>query len=462
MGMKRIIAAAAALAVSAAVMCSCGRNGYEGFVIPEQGESTLKPVDDIYIRNDYSGIAPTKEKTIRTVRSADGICVIVCKESYYDVTLDYTKGSFYDAGAAYAEAIKLAMEDYPSFSEGYLYENVRAAFNGMDGDYSGLMKRALNFYNNLDEDYRQEIDGFADRMHGDSEGLKEDGILSREEIMLMQFIPDALRGTACSVISADGKTTATGERISCRVLEWQLGSDNQLCSGHSVVHMKNGDKSFVSVTYLGFMTILTAVNKDGLMLSELDVGSGEKYVYDGRKSYTYDLRYALENFSTAREAAEYLKASAEKYPYSFNVMCTDRNEALIAEVCSGSECGNTVIRDSSTKLNRGLEWDDPDYICAVNSFAADGNTDQLVYNRQNIIRWNRFSELFCGEKNITVDRFKELITSEKTDNDFVRIRGGGMVHMVIADYSENSLQAILTGTDGVTDSPGFIDLGRWD
>ncbi len=461
MNKRSMIIFTAVLIITSALLYGCERNDYSDFVIPEQGESTLKSVSDIYISNNYSGIAPKKEKTLKTVQSADGICVIECKESYYDISLDYTIGSYYDVGAAYAEAIKLVRNDYPVFCEGYLYENVRAVFKGMDGDYSGVLKRVENLYKTLDNEYRQEIDGFSDNMHGDSEGLKEDGILSRDEVILMQFIPDVLRGTACSVLSADGKTTATGERISCRVLEWQLGSDNQLCTGHSVVHVNNGKKSFVSVTYLGFMTILTAINKDGVMISELDVGSGDKYTSDSKTSYTYALRYALENFSTARDAAEYLTKNAEKYPYCFNAFCTDKDYACIAEIYQG-ELGKSVIRDSETKLNKGLDWQNNDYICAVNSFAADGNIDMLVHNAGNIIRWNRYNKLFCSENNITVARFKELMTCEKTNNEFVRIRGAGMVHMVLADYSQNSLQAIFTGKNGVTDSPVFIDLGNWN
>ena len=76
-------------------------------------------------------------------------------------------------------------------------------------------------------------------------------------------------------------------------------------------------------------------------------------------------------------------------------------------------------------------------------------------------RWNRYNELFCGQKDLTLDRFKELMTSESTDNNLERIRGDGMVHMVIADYSTNTLQAILTGHEGVVDTPEFVDLGSW-
>ncbi len=453
---------AAALLLSSAA-AGCGRKGYDGFSFPEQSASTLRPADSIYRNNSGDPLTPVKEQTNRTVRSSDGLCVIECKDSYYDVTLDYESGSYHDVGAAYAEAVQLVFDDYGTFAEGYIFENIKAAFSDLNGDYSCIVNRTDKFLATLDRDYREELDGFAEGISGGSEGIREDGILSKKEAELMQLIPDVLRGTACSALSADGSVTSTGERLSCRLLEWQLGSDNQLCAAHTLLHMKNGEKSFVSVSYLGFLTILTAVSDDGVMLGELDVGSMNmvEYSCENKTSYTYGIRYALENFTTAREAAGYLTANAEHYPYCVNVFATDRNDAVVAELAAAPEEGTPLIRDSSTALTEGLEWDSPHYICAVNSFAAKGNSDQLTRNDGNIVRWNRYNELFCGVSGLSPERMRQLMTCEKTDNELVRIRSGQLVHMVIADYSTNSLQAILTGTDGVSDEQTFVDLGSW-
>lgn len=457
---RALILAAAMLAAS---LCSCGRTGYADFSIPEQGESTLRPVSDIYRDNSSDSLTPIKEKTNRTVRSSNGLCVIECRDSYYDVTLDYENGSYYDVGAAYAEAIKLAYDGYAELFEGYIFEDIKAAFNDLNDDYTGIENRAEKFRSALDKDYADELRGFADTISGNSQGIREDGIFSKEEAVLTQFIPDVLRRTACSAISADGSVTSTGERLTCRLLEWQLGSDNQLCSAHAVVHMKNGEKSFVSVSNLGFLTILTAVNNDGVMLGELDVGSGSmvEYSCENKTSYTYEIRYALENFTTAREAAEYLTANAHRYPYCVNVLATDKDNAVIAELAVDAEDGTPLIRDSSTPLHDGIRWGSSDYICAVNSFAAKGNSDKLNYYPNNIIRWNRYNELFCGEKSLSPERMRQLMTSERTDNELVRIRSSELLHMVIADYSTCTLQAILTDTEGVDDEQAFIDLGSW-
>ncbi|MDO4862899.1 MAG: C45 family autoproteolytic acyltransferase/hydrolase [Ruminococcus sp.] len=459
---KTIPILAAALALTCA-LSGCGRKGYEGFVIPEQGASTLRPVSDIYRDNSGDDLTPVKEKTNRTVRSSDGLCVIECRDSYFDVTLDREKGSPYAAGAAYAEAIQLAYEDYALFCEGYIFENIKAAFNDLNGDYSGIENRTEKFRASLERDYREELEGFADRISGDSTGIREDGILSKEEAVLVQLIPDVLRATACSAISADGSVTSTGERLTCRVLEWQLGSENQLCKVHTLLHMKNGDKSFVSLSYLGSLTILTAVNDDGVMLGELDVGTQNmvEYSCEDKVSYTYGIRYALENCTTAREAAQYLVSNAPRYPYCVNVLATDRNDAVVAELPVSAEDGTPLIRDSSTPLTDGLTWDSPDYICAVNSFAAKGNADGITSSTDNIIRWRRYNELFSGERELSPARMRQLLTCERTDNDLTRIRSNSLVHMAVADYSTCTLQAILTDTDGVDDEPVFIDLGSW-
>ena len=462
---SRKITAVCAVLLSAVMLSSCGRTTYEDFNIPESGESQLTPVSSIYVEKNYKGVAPVKEETKEIYESADGLCRIEQKDSYYDVTLDYENGSYKDVGAAYAEAILLARPDYAEYLEQYLYENINAVANDANEEYEEIEKRTTAIYTALDEDYRQELDGFAERVSNDEVNFEKNGKISRDEVILMELIPDVLRGTACSALSASGDTTATGERITCRVLEWQLGSENQLCQAHALVHYKNGEKSFTSVTYMGFFPILTAVNEEGVLLGELDVGSaGTEYTYENKTSYTYAMRYALENMGSARECAEYLAENSKSYPFCVNILATDKKDAFIAElvVTDEEKDGKTVLRDGSTKLNETVEWSDPNYLCAVNSFAAEGNNDYLTYNEGNIVRWKRYEQLFCGQKDMTLDHFKELMTCEKLNKDLVCIRSDGVVHMVIADYATNTLQAILTGKDGVDDDPELIDLGSWE
>lgn len=459
---------ALALAVISAAMlggCSSSTPTYEGFDIPQQEKNTLKPVGNYYLERSDDDVKAEKEKTIQTYTSEDGLCVIKVKQDYYDVTLDYEKGSSKKVGAAYAEAIVAAYPGYPKMLEGYLFENIREAFGGTLSDFSELQERLDILKGSLDKKYQGEMEGFADAIKTtDESGFKEDGKLSREEAILINMVPDALRPTACSAITVNGNKTTTKHRMTARLLEWNLGSDNQLSSVHCVTHFKNGGKSFTSIGLLGMMDILTAVNKDGLVIGELDVGSasGEEFTCEGRTCYTYGLRHAIENFSTAKEAGDYLISNSSKYTFSVNVLLTDDKEAYCAELSVTEADGQSVFRDSSTPLNDGLEWDSKDCLGMVNSFAAKGNADLMTAAPGNLVRWKKFNNLFCNDEKISLNRFKELLTCEKTeDSPVINFRGDNLVHMVVFDYDTHSIQAILNNDKQEADNQKFVDLGTF-
>ena len=146
-----------------------------------------------------------------------------------------------------------------------------------------------------------------------------------------------------------------------------------------------------------------------------------------------------------------------------NVLLTDREEALCAElVCTGDEKdGTSLLRSGGTKLNDGVEWDDPSVLCIVNSFAADGNYDNMTGSPDNIVRWKKYNKLFCTGEKLSVGRFKELMTCEKQNDTVVNFRNSGNVHTVIADYSDCTLQGVLAGEEDNPDTPEFIDFGSW-
>ena len=445
---------------AAAIMTGCGNS-----FVPPVSEVPIKPVDDLYIENHYEGVAPSEELTTETFSSADGLCVIEKKESYYDVTLDLERGTHRDAGRAYGETLLKACPDSGGFLEPYLFENIRTAFPDLDGDYSGLQKRIDDIAGSLDTDYREELEGFAEVAGNGVKGFAKDGVLSSDEAKLISLVPDVLRPTMCSAVSLDGSRTATGERLNARLLDWDPGSDRQICRAHCLLHMKNGEKSFTAVTQTGVLSPHTAINDDGLMLSIFDVGSydGVPFESEGRTSYTFDMRYCLENYASARDAGKYLVGRSRYYTFCVNMMLTDREDALCAELmCTGNkEDGRSLLRDSSTKLNPGVEWDAPGVLCIVNSFAADGNYDGITGVSQNIYRWIKFGKLFSGNEKFTAGRFKELLTCEKQNDLVVNFRNKGTIHMVIADYSDCTLQAVFAGENENPDTPEFIDLGTW-
>ena len=467
--MKRKALRAAALITAALTLCSltgCGTPSYEGFVYPDNKPSTLAEIktEGWYIDRSPESVKPVTEKTLEVFTSDDGLCRIEKKKSYYEVTLDYEKGTPKEIGAAYAQAIKKASTTYTQMIENYLFENIRNTFE-TNIDHSALSDRALKLKNSLSDDYQQEIEGFAQEITNGEKGIEENGRLSYEEVVLLNILPDTLRATQCSTMTISGNKSATGHRITSRNLEWTLGSSNQICECHCVVHFKNGEKSFTAVSFPGMFDVLTAINDSDVMIGTLDVGSlyDSTFVTEGRTCYSFALRYVMENCNSAKEAAQYLAEHSPEYTFNSNAFITDDKDAYCVEMVVSEQEGTPLIRDSSTELHDGLTWDDPECLCAVNSFAAKGNSDMLTTSNGNYVRWKKYNDLFCAEKEkITLTRYLQLLTCEKVeDSPVVNIRSKNLVHTVIADYDSHRLIALMTSKDGVKDEVRFIDLGSF-
>ena len=452
-----------AVLTAAVLLTGCSAATYEGFTIPEE-ERTLTPVGALTREVSYEDIAPA-EKTQATFRSADGLCVIEQKAHYYDVTLDLEQGDRRAAGSAYAEAVLAAVPDYASVMEPYLYENIRVAFGDVnEGSFSALSERVTSLKASLDKDYQDELDGFAETLSGSVHGYAEDGTISYEEALTLQMVPDALRGTACSAVSLDGSRTTSGERITARILEWYTGSADQIAASHMVLHLKNGENTIHSISAIGMLSIITGYNPDGVLAGILDVGCEDsEYVYEGKTCYTFALRHALENCSTAREIGEYMNANCNRFTFCHNLLLSDRNEVCCAEDSVRLKMGKPALRFPETPLNDGLTFDAPGVFCIVNGYAVKGNYDCITNTSHNIVRWRKFEEWFGGEQRFSPGDFKSTLACESEENEDHAVDQVGAsdvaFHVAIVDYGTNTVQVSFTKPDAEGGAPDFITVG---
>lgn len=427
--------------------------------------AVMKPVDSYLTKEvrEYKDEG-TIETPVSTLSSEDGLCVIKVMPSYYDVTLDYEKGDRASVGKAYGSLIREQMPDYIDIMEPYVYENIRMAY---DGNYTeaAVEAREKILFDSYRPEYKEEIAAFAEGISGGAHGIKEDGILSFEEAVLAQMIPDALRPTCCSALSLWGSKTTTGDRITLRNLEWNLGSDNQMGKIHAVIHMKNGERSLTAISVLGLLDIISGINDDGVFAAILDVGSSqhEAYVCEGRKCYTMELRFALEEYSTARGLGEFMVAESGNYTWCHNLIITDKNDSFCAEDCVSqvveSGMGKSILRDCNTPILKGLPWDSPDSLCVVNSFASAGNQDGFSGSYSNIIRFAKYNEWVKAKDKFSPKDVKDLITQETVEQYAVQnVHGAGSAQLILIDYHTGSVQVAFSGADGVSDKPDFIEV----
>ena len=406
------------------------------------------------------------EEPLETYTSEDGLCMIKVMTSYYDVTLDYEKGSRAEVGAAYGKLIREKFPEFITTMEPYLFENIRCAYGG-SFSADAVEDRERILLESMRPEYKEEIEAFAKAISGGSSGIVEDNVLSYEEAVIMQMIPDALRPTCCSALALWGSKTETGDMMTLRNLEWNLGSANQMGSINAVVNMKNGSRSITSISVLGILDIISAVNDDGVFASILDVGSvqGEAYVFEGKKCYTMELRYALEEFSTARELGGFMVEESGDFTWCHNLMISDGNEAFCAEDCvsqvSDKGLGKSVLRDYETPILKGLSWDNEDSLCVVNSFASEGNQDGFTGSPSNLIRFAKYNEWVKEKEKFSPKDVKDMITKEIVDQYEVQnVHGSGSAQLILVDYHTGSIQVAFTGPQGVLDKPDFTEVGR--
>ena len=467
-----------AVAVAASVMLvstltACGQSEtYDGFVFPDQPESVLAAVSDTYVENpikyDDDGIP---DKCLAEFESADGACHIKKMEHYYDVTLDYEKHTPQEVGKAYASTVLEAFPDFHETIEPYVYENIYFAFPALTDDFDPVWERVSYLSATLQEEYWQEIDAYATELSGGVHGFNEDGHISYEEAVTFNFIPEALRSTACSALSLWGSKTATGDRVMVRLLDWDLGGDNQMCKMHAVIHAKEGDRSFTGISFIGWENLVSAVNDDGVFAALLDAGSGEPYSYEGRRCYSYDLRYAMEEFTTAEEVGNFMVENSPNYTWSNNIVISDENGTYCAENAVKQHQENkgafSILRDADTPLVDNLNWDNPDSFCVVNSFATKGN-DESMYQVGNAVRFNKYNDWISSKDKFTVGELKTVLTQEKVNQGqengeakVENVRNAGTAQMIIVDYHTGRIQVAFTPETGPTDDVVFTDIGEY-
>ncbi len=428
--------------------------------------STLEPVDDIYNKASYEGEdAKPEDLVLKTYSSGDGMCVIEKKPSYYEVYLDYTKGSYYDVGCAYARTLLDIGDEYIKVMEPYLYENIYRTFPNLNGDYSPVIERMDKLIVNIPQDYRMEMEGFAETLSGGKRGMECDGTFSYEEALLANMIDSCLRAGNCNAVSLWGEKTVTGERIISRTMEWPQGSENQMCTAHAVTHFINRkDKNSVTgFSVLGMLGAITVLNDKEVFAGILDVGTDAEYNCEGKKCYAYALRYAVENMSDARSVGEYMVSESKNFTYTHNVVVTDKNDCFVAEdnvYESDDHTGQSILRDKDTPLLRGITWDIPDSLCVVNAHVTAGCFDKLTYSGGNYTRFCKYRD-WLGEKDkFNLADVKSMVTREKVDSNtsYQKIYSEMVFEIVIYDYSTGELDACLVGTEGTVDHPKFIKI----
>ena len=372
------------------------------------------------------------------VFAQDSTVSIVDHGNYYEATLNFTHGvSHYEMGRLLMQKILIAVPNYEQLLDSYIAEII-----GSQNYYTVLLGRMENIKTQIPQDYKDEIDGMASQLSGGNVDSMGDGKLSIDEFYGIQLVADVFRPTQCSGISVYGSRSATGNTMTARLLDWYDGSNHQLSQIQSVTIIKNGSKSICSIGYLSIMGILTGFNNEGIFAGVLDSPSGIAYSSSGKRSYIFDLRYALENDTALVDVAGYLADTSRHYAYNHLILLSDKHTTKVLEN-NFSGTGTNVrraLRSDTSSLNPGITWGFTNAVATVNSFLLLGNHDNHTGTPSNTQRWSSIKTQLqlCGDT-VTLNELKQIASFDNGDTPQPQSTGD--------IYNSNTSQIVLFQPD---------------
>lgn len=332
--------------------------------------------------------------SVMSAEESSSLVTIEDMGTYYNVVLNYQDSVSHRAmGEELGRKILEAIPNYEMVLDSALFEMSYQLSHdtGMtiDQAYQFFLGRVNDIKDQLPQEYLDELVGMASQFSGQETDVPADGKLSINEVLMLNLMPDIIRGTNCSFLAVYGDRSETGNAMFAKVFDWNPGSQNQLSEIQGVIHYNQGEKSIIVVGLVGWMIGSNGINNDHVFIGALDSSTHGAYSSAGKRSYSFDARYALENFDTLDGALGYLQQQAGNYVYSHNYAGIDRVTAKVLE----NNVNNpelAAIRTEGSELASGIIWDIDNSIAAVNSFALAGNYTNGHGWAGNSNRWDSF------------------------------------------------------------------------
>ena len=409
--------------------------------------------------------------------SVSGSIVAISKcDTHYMVTIDYRNGATrYDAGREYGELLHVLMPEYESIVDGCLMQlNLFGQLPGVTGanSYKKIISNVKLIRSQVQDEYRDEIEGFASTMSGGDDDCLGDGKLSINETWILSIMPDVLRAFQCSGISVFGPLSSTGMTMTGRALDFFSGFKGEFARTQAVTVIKNNDKSICLVGFLGNLGATTVFNEDGVFAAVLDSPVHRPNDFINKRSYVMDLRYAVElidDNDTLEKIAGYMSDSNHRYVFNHNILLSDTEKSMVLE---NDLFNNRQLRGGSSTLRAGISWEFKDAIAVVNSFLLEGNVDNHTSSFSNMgkntKRWATFNSLMdfaSADHSVSPEEIRKIMSYHGGKDIFSHIYRGreyekifpsnGFVQHIFFVPETGELQVYFRPVDGPLEEPFY-------
>lgn len=385
---------------------------------------------------------------------------IVDKGNYCLVTINAQSATSSAIGSELGSKIPTAVPDYEWLLDSYIVEGAEEEWI-----YDELMLRVNDIRSQVPSAYQDEINAMSAAMNlGTTNGFG-DGQLSRDELWLYNLIPDVAREYQCSALGVYNNRSASGRTIAARLLDWDVGTNNQLAKLQAVYRFNNGSKTITTIGFLGFQAILSGYNDDNVFVSILDSETGSPYASTNRRSYGFDLRYALENENNLGSIAAYMSDPLKNYAFNHLIFMADAVSAVVLENNFSGTGSNMrrALRYADSVLNSGIEWGFTDAVASVNAFMLLGNHDNFTGELWNTARWGSFrSQLASKGATVTWEELKEIATYEGGNGPGSNTTGDiytdGNIQIILFEPASGKLEVAFHPKTGAVQSNPVFDV----
>ncbi|MBP7584494.1 MAG: hypothetical protein KBA61_10695 [Spirochaetes bacterium] len=306
---------------------------------------------------------------------------------HYEMVLDLVStSSRYEAGQKLGAQIRQGIPGYEGLIDAYL-----ADISSVDG-YANVMAGVADLKPGLHQEFKDEIEGMASQFSPGAGNVAGDGRLSPDELYAFNLIADIIKMTpSCAALAVYGSRSSTGSAQAGRVLDWYGGwNQNYLAKLHCVLRIVHPAprQPVCLVGFAGFLGAITGFNRNGVFGCIIDSPFTPSPTTAGKRSFPFDLRYALENYQFIYEISDYMKNSSRVYVFNHLVFLADATSARVVENDFNTASGDRLVRMESSTLNPDITWGLNNALAAVNSFVLFGNTNNHTGNPGNYMRWN--------------------------------------------------------------------------
>lgn len=179
----------------------------------------------------------------------------------------------------------------------------------------------------LDQAWRQMEPHVPARTLEEMEGLADGAGIPLRLLQRVHALPDLTSVTCASSAFSHG-ATGNGRLIQIRNLDWAIRSGVQRYAA-ILVHKPAGRHPFVNVGWLGFIGVVTGVNRQGISVAE--VGAESTDVSLKGVPMPFLLRRVLEEASDLQQAVELVRAGPRTVGYNYLFADAKNGEAVALE-----------------------------------------------------------------------------------------------------------------------------------